>query len=89
MSGPGSGVKRAPRVSVGMPVYNSEAYLREAVDSILSQSFADFELIISDNASTDSTEEICRAYASQDRRVRYLRSSVNIGANGNYNNVFL
>lgn len=71
-----------------MPVYNGERYLTEALDSILSQTYADFELIISDNASTDRTEEICREYASRDARISYHRSDINRGAAWNYNHVF-
>ena len=52
------------RVAIGLPVYNGEEFLAAAVDSILAQTFADFELFISDNASTDRTEEICRRFAS-------------------------
>ena len=74
-----------PRVSIGMPVYNGERYLQQALDSILSQTFADFELIISDNASTDATQEICSAYAVKDRRIRYHRSERNVGAGPNHN----
>ncbi len=68
-----------PQLSVGFPVYNAERYLAQALDSILDQTFSDFELILSDNASTDSTGEICRDYAARDRRVRYLRNPENIG----------
>jgi glycosyltransferase involved in cell wall biosynthesis len=71
-----------------MPVYNGEPYLVDAIESILCQTMTDFELIISDNASTDTTEEICRNYAGGDERIRYYRNSVNIGAAGNYNKVF-
>ena len=78
-----------PRVSIGMPVYNSERFLPETLDSLLTQTFADFELIISDNASADRTEEICRTYAAQDRRIRYLRNETNIGVYKNFNRVFL
>ena len=60
-----------PRVSIGMPVYNGQRFLREVLDSILAQTFADFELIISDNGSTDETESICREYAARDPRVSY------------------
>ncbi len=77
-----------PRVSIGLPVYNGENYLREALDSILAQTFEDFELIISDNASTDRTEEICKEYAAKDRRIRYYRNEQNLGAAPNYNRVF-
>lgn len=76
------------RVSIGLPVYNGEDFLAEAIESILTQTFEDFELIISDNASTDSTEAICRAYVTQDKRVRYYRNQENIGASGNYTRVF-
>lgn len=74
-----------PTLSVGMPVYNGEQFIREALDSILSQSLADFEVVISDNASTDATEDICRDYASRDHRIRYLRNAENLGATANYN----
>lgn len=69
----------APRVSVGLPVYNGEEFLEEAIDSLLAQTFEDFELLLSDNASTDRTAEICRRYASRDPRVRYWRNDRNIG----------
>jgi glycosyltransferase involved in cell wall biosynthesis len=78
----------APRVSVGLPVYNGAQYLRAAVDSLLNQEFEDFELIISDNASTDDTEAICRAYAAKDRRIHYRRNATNIGSARNYRQVF-
>jgi glycosyltransferase involved in cell wall biosynthesis len=77
-----------PRLSIGLPVYNGENYLAPAVDSILAQTFTDFELIVSDNASTDATEAICRAYARQDRRIRYVRNDRNVGASANYNRTF-
>jgi glycosyltransferase involved in cell wall biosynthesis len=77
----------APRVSIGMPVYNAERYLAGTLESILAQSFRDFELIISDNGSTDRTEQICRDYASRDSRICYLRHEVNRGAAWNHNNV--
>jgi glycosyltransferase involved in cell wall biosynthesis len=77
-----------PRVTIGLPVYNGDRYLAETLDSILAQTFPDFELIISDNASTDRTEGICRKYAAQDRRIRYVRNASNLGAARNYNQVF-
>ena len=77
-----------PEVSVGMPVYNGERWLAEAIESILDQSFDRLELIISDNDSTDGTEAICRRYAARDPRVRYLRQEKNLGASDNYNFVF-
>lgn len=77
-----------PRVSIGLPVYNGGKYLRFALNSILQQTYVDFELIISDNASTDATQEICQEYAAKDNRIRYHRNETNIGAAGNYNRVF-
>ena len=77
-----------PYVSVGLPVFNGEDYLEEALDSILAQTYSDFELIISDNASTDRTEEICRAYTVRDKRIRYFRNETNLGAAKNFNRVF-
>jgi glycosyltransferase involved in cell wall biosynthesis len=77
-----------PRVSVGLPVFNGGQFLPAALDSILTQTYSNFELIISDNASTDNTEEICRAYADRDGRINYLRNKFNIGAAKNYNRVF-
>jgi glycosyltransferase involved in cell wall biosynthesis len=76
--------RSAPMVSIGMPVYNGEKYLREALDSLLAQTFLDFELIISDNASTDDTQDICLEYESQDSRIRYIRQDVNQGATFNF-----
>lgn len=78
-----------PRVSIGLPVRNGARYLGEAVDSLLRQSYADFELIISDNASTDQTEAICRDYVAKDPRVRYYRSDWNVGLANNYNYLFM
>lgn len=77
-----------PHVSVGLPVYNGERYLRAAIESILNQDYEDFELVVSDNASTDGTQDICRGFARQDSRVRYYRSEVNLGAAPNHNRVF-
>jgi glycosyltransferase involved in cell wall biosynthesis len=74
-----------PRLSIGLPVYNGERYLNESLDSLLGQSYENFELIISDNASTDGTAGICRRYMKQDRRIRYIRQSRNIGAAPNHN----
>ncbi len=73
------------KIVIGLPVYNGENFLAAAIDSILAQSYADFELVISDNASTDNTEEICRAYAQRDRRVRYVRQPTNVGSANNHN----
>ena len=76
-----------PLVSIGMPVYNGERFLENALNSILSQTFNDFELIISDNGSTDKTEEICRHYAKADQRIRYFRNEQNLGAGWNFDRV--
>ncbi len=73
-----------PVISIGMPVYNGEATISQAIESILGQTLANFELIISDNFSTDRTEEICRDYAVKDCRVRYIRQKKNIGASPNF-----
>jgi glycosyltransferase involved in cell wall biosynthesis len=75
----------APRLTVGLPVYNGENYVAEALDALLGQTYRDFELIISDNASTDGTADICREYARRDPRVRYVRQRRNIGAAPNHN----
>jgi len=74
-----------PRLSIGLPVYNGERYIAESIESILGQSYTDFELIISDNASTDSTRDICRGYEKKDLRVRYFRQPQNIGLSPNHN----
>ena len=76
------------KVSIGLPVYNGEPFLRQALDALLTQTYRDFELIISDNASTDATEEICREYAAKDERIDYYRNRRNLGAAGNFNRVF-
>jgi glycosyltransferase involved in cell wall biosynthesis len=78
----------APRLSIGLPVYNGETYLAESIEALLGQSYEDFELIISDNASTDGTGDICRRYEKQDSRVRYFRQQRNIGLAPNHNFVF-
>ncbi|MBU2601981.1 MAG: glycosyltransferase [Actinobacteria bacterium] len=75
---------RVPRVSIGMPVYNGAVTLRSVLDSLFAQTFEDFELIVSDNASDDETEEICREYAARDARVRYVRQPRNLGAAANF-----
>ncbi|HET9863208.1 MAG TPA: glycosyltransferase family 2 protein [Steroidobacteraceae bacterium] len=74
-----------PRVTIGMPVYNGARHVAQAVDSLLSQTFADFELVIADNASTDLTGDICRGYQARDPRVRYVRHATNRGAVYNWN----
>lgn len=77
-----------PRVSIGMPVYNGEEFVAEAIESILAQSFTDFELLIADNASTDRTPEICRTFSDRDNRIKWLPSPVNRGAAWNFNRLF-
>ena len=74
-----------PRLSIGLPVYNGEKFLAESLDALLGQSYEDFELIISDNASTDGTADICRRYGKQDSRIRYVRQPRNIGCAANHN----
>lgn len=78
----------SPLITVGLPVYNSERYIRQSLDSLLMQTCRDFTLIISDNASTDSTQDICREYAARDSRIQYFRNEKNIGNPGNFNRVF-
>jgi glycosyltransferase involved in cell wall biosynthesis len=76
-----------PLVSIGLPTRNGERYLDEAVRSVLTQDYGCIELVISDNASDDGTEEICRQFARSDSRVRYHRQSQNIGLVPNFNAV--
>lgn len=77
-----------PLVSIGLPVFNGERYLARAIDTILGQSFRDFELIVCDNASTDRTPAILAEAARHDERIRYVRNNANIGAAPNWNRVF-
>ncbi|MGF1568125.1 MAG: glycosyltransferase family 2 protein [Nodosilinea sp.] len=77
-----------PRLVIGMPVYNGGKHISETIESILNQSFADFRLLISDNASTDNTEDVCRHYAESDPRVVYHRQAHNLGMAPNFNYVF-
>jgi glycosyltransferase involved in cell wall biosynthesis len=81
-------VNHKPRVSIGMPVYNCERYVADAIASHLRQTYTDFELVITDNASTDRSEEICRAYAARDPRIKYHRNPENVGAGGNFGRCF-
>jgi glycosyltransferase involved in cell wall biosynthesis len=74
-----------PLVTVGVPTYNGARFLRQALTSILQQTYGDFELVISDNASTDGTADICQEFVSQDPRITYLRNQVTRGANHNFN----
>jgi len=77
-----------PAISIGLPVHNGENYLDKALESILNQSYNNFELIISDNASTDNTKTICKYHLKKDKRIRYYRNKINEGAAWNFNNVF-
>ncbi len=74
----------APKISIGVPVYNGERVLRRAIDSLLAQTCDGLEIVISDNASTDATPEICREYAARDSRVQYFRNECNIGPIANF-----
>jgi glycosyltransferase involved in cell wall biosynthesis len=76
--------EHSPEVSVGVPVYNGARFLAAALDSLLAQTFRDFEIVVSDNASTDETPKICEKYVTLDSRIRYFRHTVNIGAPRNY-----
>ena len=78
----------SPLVTIGLPVYNSERYLEESLKSLLAQTYSEFVLIISDNASTDGTPAICQKYADADPRVKYYRNDSNIGNPGNFNRIF-
>lgn len=81
-------MSRHPLVSVGLPVYNGQNYLSEAIESMINQTYTNFELIISDNGSTDKTRQICEKFASMDERIRYHRFDKNYGACKNYNKTF-
>jgi hypothetical protein len=83
-----NGASRRPLLGIGLPVYNGAEHLREAIDSLLAQDVGDFELVISDNASTDETAQICLGYAARDPRVRYSRNDTNTGAAANFNRAF-
>lgn len=77
-----------PSVSIGLAVYNGDRHLRSALDSLLAQDYSNFDILISDNASTDGTAEICHEYVRNDARVRYHRNETNVGAAQNFNRVF-
>lgn len=73
------------RVTIALPVYNGERFLAASIEAVLGQTYGDFELVISNNASTDGTDEICRAYTAADPRIRYVVQPRNLGAAGNHN----
>lgn len=77
----------APRIAIGLPVYNNGKYLRKTLDSILNQSYRNFILLLSDDGSTDETEEICEQYAKLDTRIKYTKNATNLGAMGNHRKV--
>ena len=80
-------MNKPPLISIGIPAYNSAATIGSAIEGLLAQSCGDFELIVSDNASTDATRDVVENYVRRDARIRYERQPVNIGANGNYSHV--
>ena len=79
--------QRRPLVSIGIPVYNGERSIKQALEALRAQTYDNLELVISDNASTDSTGEICRQYEAQDRRIKYFRNPVNVGLYENFRRV--
>jgi glycosyltransferase involved in cell wall biosynthesis len=80
-------MRQQPLVTIGLPVYNSERFVEQSLNSLLGQTYPDFVLIISDNASTDSTPLICKRYAEADARIKYLRNPANIGNPRNFNRI--
>ena len=74
-----------PKISIGIPVYNGEKFIRKCIESILQQTHRNFELIISDNASTDSTRKICEEYLNKDNRIIFVRQEKNMGGGWNFN----
>jgi glycosyltransferase involved in cell wall biosynthesis len=81
-------VRGVPVISLGLPVFNGAEYLASSLDSLLNQTYTDFELVISDNASTDDTPAICERYRRSDPRIRYSRNERNMGASWNFNHVY-
>lgn len=79
---------KKPLVSIGMPVYNGGDFFRHALESLLAQDYENIELIISDNHSTDLTQEICLDYKARDKRICYFRNEMNVGPKNNFNKVF-
>jgi len=79
--------ERRPLVSIGIPVYNGQRSIKQALDALRAQTYDNLELVISDNASTDATDEICREYVAKDRRIKYFRNPVNVGLYENFRRV--
>jgi glycosyltransferase involved in cell wall biosynthesis len=73
-----------PRITIGLPIYNGEKFIQSRLENILSQSFQDFNLIISDNASTDRTSKICKTFVLKDKRIQYFQQEYNIGGIKNF-----
>jgi glycosyltransferase involved in cell wall biosynthesis len=88
IAGDGQAERDHPLVSIGLPVFNGALFLEQALDALSNQSYENIEIIVSDNASTDATPEICARYAAMDRRIRYSRLAENIGGIPNHNRVF-
>jgi len=78
---------KTTKISIGIPVYNGELFIQKRLDSVLAQTYENFELIISDNASTDGTRTVCEEYIKKDNRIRYIRQEKNKGAFWNFNYV--
>lgn len=76
---------KQPKVSIGLPIYNAEKFIHKKLNSLLEQTYTDFEIIISDNGSTDLTSKICTEFAEKDKRIKYFRQGKNFGANWNFN----
>lgn len=76
---------KSPNVSVCIPTYNYGRYLSEAIESVLNQTYEDFELLVVDDASQDDTDGIVQGYVAKDSRIRYLRNQTNIGMVNNWN----
>ena len=74
-----------PKISIGLPIYNGEKFLRKRIENLLEQTFTDFELIISDNASTDNSVKICKEFMKKDSRIKLYKQDHNIGQFNNYN----
>jgi glycosyltransferase involved in cell wall biosynthesis len=81
-------MRTQPKLSIGIPVYNGEKFIDELLMNLQAQTFKNFEILICDNASNDSTQEICKKHARQDSRIHYYRNDVNIGASANFDKVF-
>jgi glycosyltransferase involved in cell wall biosynthesis len=81
-------IDKKVKISIGLPVYNGEKYIKNQIESIISQTYKNLEIIISDNASIDNTENICKYYANKDKRIKYIRNEINMGATPNFNQAF-